>query len=110
MTLNEYQELAARTMKPRRDLTDDLSDYILGLAGEAGELANTAKKMLYHGHDWDKQKLLEEATDVMWYVAAVATVLGASLGEVAKQNIEKLRKRYPEGYSDEKSRNREGEV
>lgn len=57
MTLNEYQEFAARTMKPRRDLTDDLSDYILGLVGEAGELANTAKKMLFHGHDWDERQL-----------------------------------------------------
>lgn len=107
MTLNEYQELAARTMKPRRDLTDDLSDYILGLAGEAGELANTAKKMLYHGHDWNYQKLLEECGDVMWYVAAVATVLGANLEDIASQNVEKLKKRYPQGYSNKRSRNRE---
>lgn len=104
MTLNEYQLLAARTMKPWRDITEDLSDYILGLVGEAGELANTAKKMLFHGHDWDKQKLLEEAGDVMWYLTTVVTVLNASLEEVARQNIEKLRKRYPEGYSDERSR------
>lgn len=107
MTLNEYQQLAARTMKPRRGLAFDLSDYLLGLAGEAGELANTAKKMLYHGHDWNSQKLLEECGDVMWYLAAVATVLDANLEDIASQNVEKLKKRYPQGYSNKRSRNRE---
>jgi len=109
MKMDEYQRLAFRTMKPRRNLMTDLADYLLGLSGEAGELANTVKKMLFHGHDWDEGKIKEELGDVLWYVAAVATVIGADLSEIAAENIEKLRRRYPDGFSVERSRARKGE-
>lgn len=108
LTLSEYQKLAARTMKPRRGLAVDLSDYLLGLGGESGELQNAVKKMLYHGHGWDTAKIKEELGDVLWYVAAVATVIDADLDDIARENIEKLKKRYPDGFSVERSRRRGG--
>lgn len=107
LTLSEYQQLAARTMKPRRGLTFDLSDYLLGLGGEAGELQNAVKKMLFHGHDWDVAKIKEELGDIIWYVAAIATVIKVDIAEIAQKNIEKLQERYPEGFSIEQSRRRE---
>lgn len=107
MTLDEYQVHAARTMKRGRPSHHDLCDYVMGLCGEAGELANAVKKMLFHGHEWDEKKILEETGDVLWYTAAIVETLEASLGEVARQNIEKLYRRYPNGFSEERSRERE---
>lgn len=106
MQFSEYQALAARTMKPRRTLQEDLSDYVMGLAGEVGELTNAVKKMFYHGHDWDNNKIIEETGDILWYAAVILQRLGISLNTVAQRNIEKLKKRYPDGYSDERSRAR----
>jgi NTP pyrophosphatase (non-canonical NTP hydrolase) len=100
-----YQELAARTLKPNRPLKDDLADYALGLS-EAGELQNKLKKYLYHGHPLDKDEIIEELGDLLWYIAAIATTLDINLTDITKKNIEKLEKRYPEGYSDTASRER----
>lgn len=108
MTLDEYQRLAARTLtgefgKPTRDM---LSCVGLGLAGEAGEVVDHIKKHLHHGHDLDRAKLVKEAGDLLWYVAALATLLGEDMSEVARQNVAKLERRYPDGFSHEASRNR----
>ena len=62
------------------------------------------KKHLYHGHDM--KNLKEELGDVMWYVAALSSMFGIDMEEVAEANIEKLRKRYPDGFSKERSINR----
>jgi len=51
-------------------------------------------------------EIAEELGDILWYIAALATTLKLDLGEIAQQNIKKLKKRYPEGYSDERSRER----
>lgn len=104
-TFKEYQKLAARTMKPNRTLKEDLADYALGLS-EAGEAQNKIKKYIYHGHDLNIKDIVEELGDTLWYISAIAHVLDTPLEEVAEYNIRKLKKRYPEGYSDEKSRRR----
>jgi NTP pyrophosphatase (non-canonical NTP hydrolase) len=104
MDANEYQRLAGRTLsdKPDFEITDDevmLAWNVMGLAGEAGELAEAVKKMVFHQHGLDREKLAKELGDVCWYVAAVASCLGLSLSDVMETNIEKLRRRYPDGYS-----------
>lgn len=106
MNFHEYQLAAARTMKKGRSFEDDLADYALGLS-EAGECQNKLKKYLYHGHSMDKDSVAEELGDILWYIAALATTLNLDLGEIARTNIEKLKKRYPDGFSEEKSRERE---
>ena len=98
MTLDEYQLLAARTIGTRSH-ADQLSNMALGLAGEAGETADVLKKHLFHGRPLDSDELIKELGDVMWYVAGMATAIGASLDDVAQRNVEKLRKRYPDGFS-----------
>lgn len=103
IALNEYQDEAMRTHveDPIR-----LPAYSLGLAGEAGEVCDLIKKHLGHGHELDKEKVKLELGDVLWYVAGLAHVLGFSLSEVAAANILKLKRRYPNGFSQEASKNR----
>ena len=88
---------------PTRDM---LSCVGLGLAGEAGEVVDHLKKHLHHGHELDRDKLVKEAGDVLWYLAALATLLGVDLSEVAQRNVDKLIRRYPQGFTHEASRNR----
>ena len=105
MTLDDYQRLAARTMGPRtRD--QQLANMALGLAGEAGEVADTLKKHLFHAHPLDSAALAKELGDCLWYIAGAASALDLSLGDIAAGNVEKLRRRYPEGFSEERSLNR----
>jgi NTP pyrophosphatase (non-canonical NTP hydrolase) len=106
LTLNEYQQLAARTSGAGGNGERRLIIAALGLAGEAGEFANMVKKLTAHGHDIDKETLAEELGDVIWYVAEAASALGIRMGEIGQQNIDKLRQRYPEGFSQERSINR----
>jgi NTP pyrophosphatase (non-canonical NTP hydrolase) len=88
------------------DAHKELSVYALGLTGESGEVADLIKKHVGHGHDLDGTKILLELGDVLWYVAALANVVGWSLEEVAEANVQKLRKRYPDGFSPEASKAR----
>ena len=72
----------------------------LGLAGEAGEVADLLKKQIGHGHPLDLEKLRDELGDTLWYLAMIASVHGLSLASVAQANFEKLAKRYgPGGFS-----------
>ena len=64
------------------------------------------KKHLFHGHELDRDALIKELGDIAWYLAEGAEALGISLEEVFERNIEKLKKRYPEGFSEERSINR----
>jgi NTP pyrophosphatase (non-canonical NTP hydrolase) len=103
MDLNEYQKQALRTEQIERSGPELLTKNALGLAGEAGEYVELVKKHVFHGKDIDRAKVVKELGDVLWYVAASARVLGIDLEEVASTNVEKLRQRYPEGYSHEAS-------
>ena len=107
MTLNEYQSNAMRTT--RRDLSPDshLFNGILGLSGEVGECADLVKKKFYQDGRDIYDDLKDELGDVMWYVAEVASAMEWDLEEVAKHNIDKLRRRYPEGFDAEMSLHRE---
>lgn len=109
MELNEYQELAARTLGRDRTHEQQLANAALGLAGEAGEVADAMKKHLFHNHPLDHDAMVKELGDCLWYVAAMATVLGVELDEIGARNIEKLRRRYPEGFSFARSLNRPAE-
>lgn len=107
MTINEYQKLAMTTLNPELDKKDILINGVMGLCGESGEVIDIVKKHLAQGHELDKEKIIKELGDVAWYLAEIATVLDVELEDVLTQNIEKLKARYPEGFSTEKSVNRE---
>lgn len=106
MTINEYQNLAMTTLNPALSEKDVLINGVMGLCGESGETIDIVKKWLAQGHELDKEKLAKELGDICWYLAETATALGLSLEDIMAANIEKLKKRYPEGFDTERSVNR----
>lgn len=106
MKLNEYQELSKRTL-PQDSTKESLANYGLGLSGESGEVVDHIKKYVFHGHNLNVKEIENELGDVMHYIAGLATLCGLSLENIAVKNVNKLKKRYPNGFSEEDSRNRE---
>jgi len=106
LTLNKYQNLANRSAGAGGQGEKRLIVSALGLAGEAGEFANLVKKMTAHGHPFDPVSLKDELGDVLWYLAEAATAVGLTLEDIASHNVDKLIKRYPEGFSETQSINR----
>lgn len=107
LTLNQYQELANRTSGAGKEGERRQIIAALGLAGEAGEFANMIKKLTAHGHPIAPNDLAEELGDVLWYLAEAASATGLTLNDIAAMNVEKLRKRYPDGFSEERSIHRD---
>lgn len=111
LTVNAYQREALRTASGMNNQYPMWLNGVLGLTGESGECADMVKKYLFQGHDLDKEHLAKELGDVAWYVAVTAHAIGYTLEDVLRMNMNKLRARYPEGFSAEKSLHRkEGDV
>lgn len=87
-----------------------LTNAVLGLTGEAGECADLLKKHLYHGHDYDSIEMVKELGDVLWYIALAAYSMGYTLDEVMEKNLSKLYARYPDGFTTERSLNRDDQA
>ena len=103
MTANEYQKLAMTTLNPALDKKDVLINGVMGLCGESGEAIDIVKKWLAQGHGLDKEKLAKELGDIAWYLAETAYALEIPLEDIFRGNIQKLKKRYPEGFDSERS-------
>ena len=104
MELNQYQIEAAES--DLFEKTDDLMapgllEKVLGLSGEAGEVADKVKKIIRDKKgkvsEEDKEAIVKELGDVMWYLAGIARYLDTPLEEVAKKNIKKLVSRKQRG-------------
>jgi len=94
MTLSSYQRAASSTaIYPTQHA---ITYPALGLAGEAGEVANKVKKLIRDGK-LDKAALKGEIGDCLWYIAALCRDLNIDLGDVAKANLEKLQDRKARG-------------
>ena len=106
MQVNEYQELAMTTLNPELSKKDVLINSVMGLCGESGEAIDIVKKWLAQGHELDREKLAKELGDIAWYLAETAWALELPLEEVLRGNLEKLEKRYPQGFSAERSQRR----
>lgn len=107
MNGSEYQKLAMRTLNPKIPKDEVLINGVMGLCGESGEVIDLVKKHLYQGHELDKEKISKELGDVMWYVAEICEALNISLDEVMQGNIDKLQKRFKDGFTTSESINRE---
>jgi NTP pyrophosphatase (non-canonical NTP hydrolase) len=108
MESSVYQDLSRRTLldRPNFQISDEevmLVWSAVGLAGEAGEIVEMIKKVVFHRHHYDKESLVKELGDLMWYVAAVCSTSGISLDEVMERNVEKLLERFPNGFTAEDS-------
>jgi NTP pyrophosphatase (non-canonical NTP hydrolase) len=106
MDITEYAKEVHRTC----NITDQkelLTLAALGIAGEAGEVVDTVKKVLYHSHELDISSLSKEVGDLLWYMVLLCDTVGFTLDDVMQANVEKLRKRYPHGFDTQKSRERQ---
>jgi NTP pyrophosphatase (non-canonical NTP hydrolase) len=101
MTLDEYQKEALVTAVFSDNELKDLAHWVLGVTGEAGEIAEKVKKIIRdndgHLDDGAKVELAKEIGDVLWYLAVLAKHLGVSFEEIGKMNIAKLRSRQARG-------------
>lgn len=105
---NSYQKAALRTRGPKSDTID----LCFGLMGETGEVIDQVKKHLYQGHPKEqvRGKIKEELGDVMWYAALMAFDFDIDLAEVFEGNVEKLKKRFPDGFDEKRSLERAQEA
>lgn len=82
---------------------------LFGLSGEVGELTDMVKKWIFHEKELDEDHAKKELGDVMWYIAMICESFGWSLDEIMQMNIDKLKKRYPDGFDTERANNRSPE-
>ena len=106
MTPNEYQSEALRTVPEGISCRSLLLMGVMGLAGESGEAVDLVKKYVFHEHDLDQKHLAKELGDVAWYLAVTAATIGYDLEEILRMNVDKLRKRYPDGFDPDRSNHR----
>lgn len=123
MTGNEYQKEALRTLSPIRPNIEEfqnaseneykdlvLVEGAMGLCGEAGECLELLKKSIFQGHPLYRKDMVEELGDVAWYLAVSAWAIGYDLEDIFKSNLKKLEKRYPNGFEEERSVNRDKDI
>ena len=103
MNINEYQRLAMTTLNPELSKKEVLINSVMGLCGESGEAIDIVKKWMAQGHELDKEHLAKELGDIAWYLAEAATALDMQLEDILQANIDKLKKRYPEGFDSKRS-------
>jgi NTP pyrophosphatase (non-canonical NTP hydrolase) len=84
----------------------DLLHASMGLVTEAGEFQDMLKKHVFYGKPLDKVNLKEEIGDLLWYCAIALEALGTDFQAVMQTNIDKLKARYPEKFTEEKAENR----
>ncbi|KXY16194.1 nucleoside triphosphate pyrophosphohydrolase family protein [Bacillus cereus] len=115
--LDQYQEAALRTWNTNQDFGGRVLNAALGLSGESGEVADIVKKAIFHGHGFDPahcpgeeegntHKIALELGDILYYISIMSHEMGYTLEDIAQMNIEKLAKRYPDGFSREASQAR----
>ncbi len=101
MTLDEYQNKALTTVIASDSEFRDLLHWVLGINGEAGEIAEKVKKIIRDKggevSETDKAELAAEVGDVLWYLAVFAHHLGVSFDAVGQQNLDKLKSRQARG-------------
>lgn len=98
MEINEYQELAMKTLNPNLNQQDILINAVMGLCGEAGEATDLVKKHLFQNHEFNKEEFVKELGDIAWYLAEACTAVDVKLEEVLEKNITKLKQRFPNGF------------
>lgn len=106
MNIQEYSDKAITTLLGEHEITDmdaTLLSQVFGLVGESGEVAEKFKKLIRDKRgvisDEDKQEILKELGDILWYINSVSHILGSSLEEVAQKNLDKVLSRKERGVT-----------
>lgn len=97
----KYRAFVDRLFVKKRDGDDGKLHAAVGLAGESGEVLDHVKKTWVYGRPLDHDKMLEEAGDVFHYFQMLCIAMGWTWLDVINNNMEKLQKRYPDGYTDQ---------
>lgn len=100
MTIKEFQRVSTRTLNKELSLKDQTAHMLLGISSEAGELINMYKKSMFTGFDLDLEEVKNECGDVLFYISNLMSLYNIKLEDVLEGNVEKLRKRFPNGYND----------
>lgn len=106
MNLKEYQLFCRKIAKKFKDREKEIMTWGLGISGEAGDVAGCIKKTFSHKND-QKDGIRENLGDTLWYIAAICNFFNWDLENIAKENVKKLKKRYPKGFT-EKAAKRKG--
>jgi len=109
MDFKKYQQEAASTFKPPKELEAEqarLCDWVLGVGSEAGELQDSIKHHVFHEQPLNLMEVVKEVGDVLWYLSGLCETLGVELEDCAELNLAKLRHRHQGRFSFEGSANR----
>ena len=106
LTFNEYQRLARRTQNNALKTIEKRYHALHGMSAEVGEIHGIYQKN-YQGHIFNPAELLKEVGDLLWMIAEFCDSYGITMEDVANMNIDKLEKRYPEGFDVGRSLNRD---
>lgn len=98
--MNTYAAFVERLFKEMGSEQATAMHAAVGIAGEAGEVVDAVKKFWVYNKPLDTENLKEELGDIMFYMQKLCNMYGWDLADIQYANEEKLRKRYPEGYSD----------
>ena len=97
MNLKEYQKFCKATAQKFKNREKEIMTWGLGVTGEAGDLAGCIKKTFSHNND-QTDGIKENLGDTLWYIAMICNFFDWDFEEVLEENIEKLKKRYPQGF------------
>lgn len=106
MNIRDYQTLSVRTMNKELTKEQQISNMVFGANGELGEVTDILKKYLYQGHRINKQHLAEEIGDTLFYIVNLCTLFNLDIEDILQGNVDKLRKRFPNGFEVDRSINR----
>lgn len=106
MEIREFQRVSTRTLNKELSKEKQVSNMIFGANGELGEVTDILKKHLYQGHRINKQHLAEEIGDTLFYIVNLCTIYGLDVEDILQGNVDKLKKRFPNGFESNRSINR----
>ena len=105
--IQNHLENTVRRTSSSTDAKESVILGVMGISGESGELTDYFKKVLFQGHELNRDRVIEELGDIFWYMQYLMDTLNIDFEEVLRMNSIKLNMRYPEGFTVEESINRE---
>jgi len=96
--VKEYQSFCKNTAQRFSDKEKEILTWGLGVTGEAGDVASCIKKPFSHKND-QREGIRENIGDTLWYIAMICNYFDWNLDEILNENIQKLKKRYPGGFT-----------
>lgn len=107
MNLREYQKETDRAIPSHNCEEEEILHWCIGLSEECGEIMSIIKHHYFGGEEFDRESLVKECGDVLWYLAALCRSCNINLAYVARINVEKINHRYPGGdFNEARSENR----